>query len=201
MSQYPYQDPAGGGPGVPLGYAQPSYGPPVNPRPTSITVLAIIGIILGGLGTLCTPVSLIQMFGGLNFGQPNPVLDAMRQNTALFAASVGQTVLSWAVAIMFLSASIGSLSLKTWARGLMNATMIIYLAMLLVNTVLQVLWTMPMVQQALASQPKSVRDMVQMWMTIGVFGGLLFWGVVCALYLIFYNRPRAVAAFRGEAFG
>ena len=48
MSQYPQYP----GRYQPLPYSTPLFQPP-SPRPTAVTVLAVIGIVIGSLGTLC----------------------------------------------------------------------------------------------------------------------------------------------------
>src|SRR4051794_16308473 len=97
MSQYPPdqnpygQDPYGQFPQgqypqgqQPLPYAA-GYGmpPPAAVRPASVTAPAIIGIVLGGLGTLCvgcgTIMGVIQLAGGAAMsgfgGQQQPQMD------------------------------------------------------------------------------------------------------------------------------
>lgn len=86
MSQYPP-------PPVqpPIEYAAPAFPPPPR-RPTSVTVLSIIGIILGAMGVICTPLGLIQYF--VDFGQPNPVIDAIKENKLAFAWTIGSNILT-----------------------------------------------------------------------------------------------------------
>ncbi len=45
-------------------------------RPTSVTVLAIIGLVLSSLVLLCSPISLVFLF--VDLGMPNPAIDAAR---------------------------------------------------------------------------------------------------------------------------
>src|SRR5947208_2777359 len=97
MSQLPYQ----------------GYLPVQNPRPTSVTVMAILGIIFGGLG-LCSPFALIPYF--MNFGPPNPFIDAVKNNTFLLDWTMFATLLTFVLAILLLTCSIGALGLKPWAR-------------------------------------------------------------------------------------
>src|SRR5688572_22562988 len=81
-------------PQEPLGYDMPF--PPG--RPASVTVLAIIGIIIGGFLSLCTPFSLIFFF--VDLGVPNPMFDAIKQDDALFAWSLFSTVVQWGLGIL-----------------------------------------------------------------------------------------------------
>src|SRR4051794_20881910 len=52
-------------------------------RPTVVTVLAIIAIVLGALGIACKPTNLLMYFVNMG-GVGNPVLDKMKADNAMF---------------------------------------------------------------------------------------------------------------------
>ena len=58
------------------GELTPDYAVP-RQRPTSVTVIAVLAILFGGLGLLCTPFSVLPYFS--NLGGPNPVVEASRR--------------------------------------------------------------------------------------------------------------------------
>lgn len=99
----------------PGGFPQPhplSYAPPpISPRPSSVTVVAIIGIVLGGSGTLCLGLSAITAPFVNTIQQPS-----MRQPTDLVAWNVIQSVIGFALSVVLLIASIAALSLRRWSR-------------------------------------------------------------------------------------
>lgn len=58
-------------------YGTAYYDAQTNPRPTSVTVVAIVGIVWGALMLLCNGFGLISLFMP-TFGAPNPAIDAIR---------------------------------------------------------------------------------------------------------------------------
>jgi hypothetical protein len=158
-------------------------------RPTSVTVIAILGIIFGGLGTLCSPFALIPYF--INFGMPNPIIDAIKQDQALFAWTIFSTVVQWGFSILLLTCSIASLGLKDWARKGMIGWAVASIAMTLVGTILHVLWLHPKMSQLVGAQGPGA----QIGGYIGLAFGILFGFGVPLVVLYFYTRPHVVAAF------
>ena len=47
-----------------------------NVRPTSVTVLAVLGIIFGAMRTLCTPLGVVPLL--ISGGPPNAVIDTYK---------------------------------------------------------------------------------------------------------------------------
>ncbi len=86
-------------------------------RPTSVTVFAVINLVLAGLAVLGFIVWIISQLGLMPTGpQGNPAMDLMENNAAyqMFTqVSMGLGVL---VTILIISASIGMFSLRPWAR-------------------------------------------------------------------------------------
>ena len=136
MTQYP---------GQPTQF--PGYQSPTTPtaplRPTSVTVLAIIGIIFGGIGVLCKPFSLVALF--IPQPGPNPMVDMQKQ---MMAWNVANVVVGTAVSVLLLASSIGSLSLKPWARKGMLAYAAMAVALTLIGGVVTMIWVLPKMQEA-----------------------------------------------------
>src|SRR5438874_8455628 len=94
------------------GMSQPPYGTipyytpafPQNPRPTSLTVMAIVGIIVGVLGVVCSPLALVPYF--VQIGPPNPVLDAIKNDRLIFNWMIGSVIAHWPIAVLLLASSI-----------------------------------------------------------------------------------------------
>jgi hypothetical protein len=158
-------------------------------RPTSVTVIAIIGIVLGGLGSLCMPFALIPYF--VNLGMPNPVIDAIKNDDALFGWTIFSTVVSWALAILELTCSIGSLSLKEWARKGLLGWAVASLAMALVGTILNFLWLFPKMNAL--TGPAAPGAQIGQYVGMGV--GVLLGVALPLVVLYFFTRPKVVAAF------
>jgi hypothetical protein len=162
-------------------------------RPTSVTVLAIIGIVIGGFFTLCTPFSLIFFF--VNLGVPNPVLDAIKQDDAVFAWTLFSTVVQWGLGILLLTSSIGSLNLKEWARKGTLGWAVASLAISVVAMILNFLWVGPKMEAAVAAAGQGNKPGGWVGQVIGIAIGVLF-GIVYPLVTLYvFTRPRAVAAF------
>ena len=86
-------------------------------RPTSVTVFAIINLVLGGLGVIGLIFWLINKLGLLpKSPQENPVLELMENSPGFQLFSDISTGLGLVVTILIISASIAMFSLKPWAR-------------------------------------------------------------------------------------
>src|SRR4051794_38234580 len=81
-------------------------------RPTSLTVMAIIGIVFGCLGVICiggaTTVSLIREDPTTQFAPK-----------AMLVMNIGFTVAGVLLSMMILIGSIGLVTLRTWSRPMM----------------------------------------------------------------------------------
>src|SRR5688572_20360760 len=93
-----------------IGYQ--SFEPPAPAkRPASVTTL---GIILAGLAVLCSPLALLPYF--MQIGPPQPAIDVVKNDAALFGYMVGSVALGWVLGLVLLVCSIGALMMKEWAR-------------------------------------------------------------------------------------
>ncbi|MEA2708620.1 MAG: hypothetical protein QOF78_1221 [Phycisphaerales bacterium] len=175
-SQYPQQP-------LPHGY------PPPNPRPTSVTVLAIIGIIFAALRIVCVPMGLIPFFVSM---AANPVIDAYRNDSTLMAFLVTSGILTFILAVVLLLGCIGALGLKPWARRLLVRFSIVQIAFELIVAVFQIALVIPRITADLGPGPTASQA------TAGTIGGILgamFGLIVPVLLLVFMTRPHVVAAF------
>jgi hypothetical protein len=166
-----------------------NYQPPTPPRrPASVTTLAIIGIILGGLAVLCTPFSLVFYF--VKFGPPNPVIDATRNDPAWFGYTIVSLTIGWIMGLVLLVSSIGALMLKEWARKGMLAYAWIAIVMVPITLVVNFVWLNAKLTAATAGNPGAAIGQ-KIGGTIGPFVGL----ILPIFILIFMNKPHVKAAF------
>lgn len=178
-------------PPVPLPYATPMG----NPRPTSVTVLAIIGIILGALGLLgglCGLLPYVTSMPG-----KNPIVDMIKDRPVLYAWTVVSTVIHWGLAIVLLSSSIGALLLRPWARR----GMVLYAVCSLILTVLGLIMFLalmvPMMSQLMSNSDPALR-MGAIGGMVGEAVGILIGPIYPIFILVFMRRPHVLAAF-GQA--
>jgi hypothetical protein len=145
-------------PGAPLYYEPPRR----SPRPTAVTVLAILGIVIGSFGVLCKPPGLLPLFVDLSAMMPggvkNPMLDAQRNDPLLFAWTLGSILVGTAISVLLLSGSIGSLYLRPWARKAMVAYTVAAVAMTVINAVVTLVWLLPKIT---AAQQQMIQQMAR----------------------------------------
>jgi hypothetical protein len=80
-------------------------------------VLAIIGMVIGGFSVLCAPLSIFGMV--IDFGVPNPQLDAVKQDPLLKAWYWFGIIQMLFFGIWLLVASVGAIAMKRWGRSAM----------------------------------------------------------------------------------
>jgi hypothetical protein len=204
QGQYPagqYPQPYAGG------YATPM---PGNPRPGSVTALAIIGIVLGGMGTLClgcgTVMGVMQLAGGAAMkgfgGQQQPQLSHGAQ---VFGVVAG--VLELVLWVVVLLAGIGALSLKPFSRKLALNWSYAMILWAVVKTAVQLAWigpeTVKIMKEMQATTPGPNAPPPQMMnimsgamtaMTVVMF---LIYIALPVCYLIWWRKPNVKAAFEG----
>lgn len=163
-----------------------------------MTVLAIIGIIIGGLMTLCTPFSLVFMF--IDFGVPNPAMDMFKNEPLLRAVNIISTIFFLLLMVGLLICSIASLTLKPWARSGMVVVSAVGIIYILVSQVLQLLWMGPKMEAAMQAAGAPTQGMFMMPTWIGVIVGLLIMLPYPLFVLYFFTRQHVRDAFnRAEA--
>jgi hypothetical protein len=187
------------------------YYPPLAPtapfRPTSVTAMAIIGIIFGGLGVLCKPAVLAFSFVPQPANSP-----AVAMQHQMMTWNVINTVVGTAISALLLAAAIGSLSLKPWARKGMLAYAAAAVVMNVAGLVVSLIWVVPMmqeVQQQMIQQqagrggppPPQMAAIMQAAGKVGAVLGFVFTMIFPVLLGYFYTRPHVVAAFGGQGGG
>ena len=178
-------------PPAPVDYAAPHE----SPRPTSVSVLAGIGIVLGSLGLLCKlgngAFSLL-----IKLPQPNPVLDTIRDNPTIRAIVLVSMLTGSLISLLLLLSSLGSLALKAWARGGMFCYAALALLMTVVEQAVNYYVVAPELERAMrqAGAPQ-VPGMALLSGPIGITIGVLvrLWYPAAIFY--YYTRPRVKEAF------
>lgn len=169
---------------------------PPRERPISVTVMAIIGIILGALGFLCTPLSLIPYFISLPQQSGNPAFDAIRTDRLIFAWTMASSVVNWLLAIILLSGSIGALGLREWARQFLIAWSIMGVLVAIVGTIFNLLYLQPRIYELMRAQGNnSGATAGAIFGTIGMAMGLLFSFGFPIVMIFFMTRKNVKEAF------
>ena len=185
----------------PLDYSTPYQKPPAeSPRPTSITVLAIIGIVFGAGGLLCKPLSLAMFVGPMP--APNPVVDVFKNDSFLRLWMILNVGIGWIMSLLLLLSAVGSLRLKDWGRTGMLAYAGLAALLTIVTQVVGVVAVSPAVEQAVrqatgqAAGRTAPPGMLQLGpaasLAIGIALGLWF----PVLIFWYFTRPRSKEAFR-----
>ena len=185
-------------------YGQQQYSPTPQPtglRPGSVTALAIVGIVFGGLGLLCKPLSVLLLF--MPQPQPNPAIEMQKGMMPWNLSSAGVGTL---ISALLLAASIGSLMLKPWARKGMLAYAALAVVMNVVGLVVTLVWIMPKMkdvqqqmiqQQGGAAAPPGMANMMQTLGSVGTIVGFVLAMVFPVLIGYFFTRDNVKAAFEG----
>jgi hypothetical protein len=175
---------------VPLDYAPP--------RPSSVTVISIIGIVMAALSLIiCLPISIVPFFVPAMLEQ-NPGLAAVKKDTALFAFSLAGFGLGMVLAFVLLAGSIGSLKLMKWARPTMIAYAALSIIMTIVNIAAQFLFIFPVTlspQNMPPGTPPNAMGMIKAITYGSTFFGVIIILVLPVLILIFFNKRHVVDAF------
>jgi len=173
---------------------------PAPQRPTAVTVIAIIGIILGALGVLCMGAGLVMTITGKTFGASGQAAELPAPaKTASIALGIGSVIL-WG---LLLAGSVGALMLQEWARKLLIGVSVVDLvfgiAKLAVNIILILPATLEMMQQN--APPNQPANMVPIMRGTMYITAVLFWlvGAVLPIFtIVIMRKPHVVAAFRSD---
>jgi hypothetical protein len=190
MTQYPPQPPYSPSAPQPLGYGQ--YYPRYNPRPTSVTVVAILGIIFGGLRVLCTPIGLVPFFIPINASTPNPVLDAYRADPKMLAILIAQSAVIFVLGAWLVAGSIAALLLKSWGRRMLISYALAQVIVVFAGLVVHYTIVMPRLSAALANA--AGKAVVGLSLASTVVGAVLSL-IIPTLLLVIMTRPHVAAAF------
>lgn len=175
---------------VPLDYAPP--------RPTSVTVISIIGIVLAALSLIfCLPVSVVPFFVPKMLEQ-NPGLLAVKNDTVRFAFSLGSFGMNVVMALLLLIASIGSLKLMRWARQAMIAYAVLTILLTVVFVAGQMFLIFPVTlapENMPPGTPPNAIGMIKAFSYGSVAFGALIALILPVFILIFFNKQHVVDAF------
>jgi hypothetical protein len=170
---------------------------PINPRPTSVTVLAIIGIVWGAIMIPCNAITLIPFLG--NLSAQDPVMSAIRADPVAYGWSVGSTVARVVLAVVLLAGGVGALMLKPAGRSgmLLYARVMIVLAV--VDALMGVLVLFPIARNALSGNPQLASMLIAR--QVGAVFGIVIAMAYPILVLAFLNKAHVKAAFAGAGAG
>lgn len=166
---------------------------PDQPRPSSVTVIAVVAIVFGALGVLCTPLALLPYLG---VGGANPMLELVRAHPLLHAWMLGSTLLNLLLSLLLIAGGIGALSLRAWARLALMAYAVMTLVQSLVGLLVTALALAPLASRS-GDDPAALGALAGG--LVGGFVGLCFNGVVCGLILFVMTRPEVRVAFGEES--
>jgi len=168
-------------------------------RPTSVTVLAIIGIIFGFFGFICAPLGLLSTITqGATTAVPNFQQGFQMQQVDLPGGAQAMMIINGAVsfiaAIILLTGSIASFQMKPIARTAMNTYAILAIVNNLVSVVVQIVIMGPMIQQQMPNNEMSPAATF-IGMALGAGCAVLCYSIYPICVLFFYNRRRTAALF------
>jgi hypothetical protein len=164
-------------------------------RPTLVTAAAIVAILFGALGVLCSPVSVLPYF--TSFGGPNPVVEVMRANPIAFAWSIFSIAIGFVLSIVLLAGGVGALKLMPWARMALIGYAAVSLPLGCIGMGVTVWAFVPLFQSL-----SSVNDPATFGGVVGgLFGGFCGIGFAVLLQgglLFAMTRPNVKAAFESR---
>ena len=206
MSQYP--DPGqppqyqGNAP-QPSPYAMANYysggGVISNPRPQSVTAVAIIGIVIGSLSVLCTAPGFLVNLTMLGNGGRNPFAPQLPpMSQAVVGFSVFQSLLNFALALTMLICCIAALKLKPFARKVMIPLSIVIIVWAIIVTITTTTWLMPEIHKTMQPVYRQNPAMQGPQQIGEMIGAVLTAVVMCAVpfcVLLLWTRPHVKAAF------
>jgi hypothetical protein len=162
-------------------------------RPTSVTVMAIIGIIYGAMGFLCSPLALIPYF--MTMPQPVPAIDAVKNDQLLFGWTMASLAMGWLLAIFLLIGAVGALGLKQWARQVLIGWAITSALLSIAGICMQAIVIMPRIAEYTRNQSGPERAGAAAGGMIGLVLGVLLGVGIPGTMLFIMTRPNVKDAF------
>jgi hypothetical protein len=189
----------------PLSYQSPTVYPQQPQKPAFLTVMAVLGIVFGGLGVLCVGGGEIANVFMLFHSRISPVMAAQPVATKIVNLVIG--LFGFVLSGILLWGSIGAINLKPAARQLLLgwAVVDVIFDFLRMAIGLLMFYLMPLAVQnaafqnnpAFANNPNAAQFMSYA-KVFGVIGALLWWVLGTAfavLIYVCYRNPQVVAAF------
>jgi len=184
---------------------------PAPSKPGSVTFLAIVAIVFGGLGSICSGfgavTGLIQLSGGNLFSGP---AGQFKISPNLQAFGVFDSVIELALYVTLLMIGVSALSLKPWAR---RAAVSWWSAVVIIWTVIrmfvQVVWIFPASMEMLKQMQKTtpglnagqMQPFMTAWIVIVTALSVVIQLLPPVLFLALWRRAAVTAAFEGSAPG
>lgn len=159
-------------------------------KPVSVIVLSIIGILIGAFSLLCAPLSIVGLV--VDFGVPNPALDAMKSDPVLMAWNWFGVASMLIFGAWVLVASIGSLILKRWGRTSMVTYAIVQTTLAVVGVVMTFVVVQPRTRAVMGSQGAAMQPTWAIFLQIGLTVAMIAYFVCIAF---FFTRPAVIDAF------
>jgi hypothetical protein len=168
----------------------------MSKTPPSILVVSILAIIYSSIFVLGAPCGMVQLFHPFS---SSPATDALHNSRGYFITSLILQPIQFFTGILLLSAAIGGIKLRPWARPAMNAFCAIHFVMTLVGLAVSAIWVLPIMTNAMAAAGHSPLPpgFLQIITIGGMLIGLLFNIAIISLLLYFFNRKFARDAFAG----
>jgi hypothetical protein len=186
----------------------------VRRRPASVLVLAILHLVggtLGLLGSLCGIVGQVigpQMFA---FGPSNPAQDMQKRLLQHLEATPGYHAITWGslvvglvLDVLLLTAGVGLLNMRPWARILS----LVYAPLSILNRLFAIVWSVAVMLPATAAfleQNAGNDPVMKAAAAWGKIGGIIG-AIMSAIFLIYpivvliiLNLHTVKAAFLGES--
>lgn len=186
-------------------------------RPTSVTVIAILQLVFGGLcGILTICGGAMQATGfsdkmnqqNQGLGN-NEQLQVQKDLQKKMEDAQPSKILSlggpMVITLMMILSGIGLLSMQTWARTLALLYGGVHIAFILFNTAFYFLVTMPAITKAFESikianeQQRTIYESMKIMLVVGGLMQLIVL-IYPIIVLTLMSRPKVAAAFRGESF-
>lgn len=165
-----------------LGY-QPPQG---KVRPTSVSVLAILGIVFSLISILNQGTGLVLLLAGPARLQGVPELRAW---------NVANAVVSLALALVLLYSSIGCWKLRPWARRWIVSYAWVYLVWLVIAAVVSLIWVLP---ATMAGMPATASPQARLARSVAYTSAgaaLVLLSVFPVLLILFMSRATTRTAF------
>jgi hypothetical protein len=165
-------------------------------RPVSVIVLSVIGILLGAGSLLCSPLTLLSLL--VDFGVPNPQLDAMKTDPLLKAWTWYGVVSLLVFGAWALIGSVGSLILKRWGRSTMVTYAIVQTTLTIAGTAVTFAVVQPRMKAALGERAAALQPAWTSYLQLGI--GVALLAYFLSVWFCF-TRPHVIDAFEAAEAG
>lgn len=159
-------------------------------RPTSVSVLAIITIVLACAGLGCIPISVFSTL----YNTENPGYFIVEESTFFRFWVIGTSALGWIASLAAIAGGVGAWMMKPWGRTTLLGYAIYSIVMAVLGTLVSLFFfVMPLMEHVdmESDMGPAILGGAIGGMCGGLCGGLIL--PICLLY--FLTRPHVVAAF------